>query len=158
MMMSKQRFLLRRLLKNICDDILAFRGTLSNDVKLYKSSKRSYFGSRGKPAEAAACCRAAPAWCRAAVVPDHRSRGRAGAFGSRPTLVTAVQRAVLCEDRIALSLPCLSCRRHGWWPAAAWHDPALGARRSGGSSAVLRSHHAARYHHVRRPSVQRLRR
>ena len=47
MMMSKQRFLLRRLLKNICDDILAFRGTLSNDVKLYKSSKRSYFGSRG---------------------------------------------------------------------------------------------------------------
>ena len=37
--------------------------------------------------------------------PDRRSRGRAGAFCSRPTLATAAQKAVLCEDRIALSSP-----------------------------------------------------
>ena len=75
MRMSNQRFLLRRLLKNI--------GTRSNDSKQYKSSKRSYFGSRGNQR-------------RQQRVAERRQRGAAPPF---PTTAHEVASVLLVAGR-----------------------------------------------------------
>ena len=77
MMMSKQRFLVRRLTVNLDssqDSLLKNIGTRSNDVKLYKSSKRSYFGSRGNQRRQQRVAKRRQRGAAPPGVLDHRSR------------------------------------------------------------------------------------
>ena len=155
MMMSTLRFHLRRLLKNI--------GTRSNDLKLYKPSKRSNFGSRNPGGGRSV-------WPSGISVVPRRPGSRPSLtqldrrllWRGRPADVTAAQRR---SPVTALSLrrgrgpgsDRSFRRRRGWWPAANNNHPAPRHLHRGGA-AVRRKAHAAGYDHVGRPTLYRNRR